>query len=115
MLGVPVAQSIATERLETILTGRIEQRVEKLKAHLLGLAARVTIANGLILGCVWYLQFLWAGKTFLTRIQPMVDNFVWTGRSQVARTVVSMLRKHGGLGLINIADQHRALGGNLMV
>lgn len=108
--------SQANVQLEGLLTGRIEQRLLKLPDCLLNLGARVTIANSMILGCVWYLLLMWAGNdTFLSKLQRMVEQFVWAGRNRVFRDVVSLPKWEGGLGLINIKDQHRVMAGGVMV
>lgn len=89
LLGVPIAQTISLEWLESFMLLKLETRFLKLKARFLTLAARVTVTNGLILGCVWYLLIMWAGKdTFLSKLQRLVDWYVWAGRSRVANVGV---------------------------
>lgn len=57
-LGIPVTQSLAMGRLEKLLVSRIEQHILKLRDCLLTLAAQITVADCLILGCVWYLLIM---------------------------------------------------------
>lgn len=116
LLGAPMAESIAQERLEVFLVQKMDSRISKYQQLALSFAARVLVANSLILGCIWYLMILWAGEErFLKRLQAMVDHFIWNGRSRVARATITIDKAHGGLGQIDIAAQYRALTGSLIV
>lgn len=116
LVGAPVAQSIAQGRLEGILLEKIAKRINKIKERGLTLAARIVVANSLIMGCLWYFLILWAGDAkFLKRLQREVDRFIWGGRSWVAGAICTLKKMEGGLGLINIAAQYRALSGTLMI
>lgn len=116
LLGAPVAQTIAQEILETSLLTKVEGKITKFKARGLTLASRLIVANSLILGCIWYLLILWAGAdSFLKKLQRLVDHFLWDGRNRVAGAFTSLSKQEGGLGLINITAQYRALAGNFMV
>lgn len=91
-------------------------RLTKLRARQMALAARILVANTLLLGCIWYLITIWAGKlSFLTKIQQIIDKFVWSGRSRVARATVALPKAEGGLGLLGVEAQYNALISNLMV
>lgn len=82
LLGAPMAHSITQERLETTLIQKVESRIVKYQPMALSFAARVMVANCIIMGCIWYLLILWAGdERFLQRLQRMVDHFVWKGRN----------------------------------
>lgn len=110
ILGVPMAQSVAQECLETSLIRKVETRISKYQSLALSFAARLLVANCMILGCLWYLLIKWAGKEqFLSRLQRLVDRFVWNGRNRVARATVTLEKTEGGLGQIDIAAQYRAL------
>lgn len=86
LLGVPMAESIAQERMESMLVQKLDSQISKYQQIALSFAARVLVANSLILGCIWYLLIVWAGEErFLKRLQRMVDKFVWNGRNRVAR------------------------------
>lgn len=116
LLGAPMAQTIAQERLETTLIQKVESRIAKYQPLALSFAARVMVANCMILGCIWYLLIMWAGEArFLQRLQRMVDRFVWKGRNRVARATVTLSKNAGGLGQIDIAAQYRALTGSLVI
>lgn len=62
VLGVPMAETIAQERLETLLVTKLDSRISKYQQIALSFAARILVANSLILGCIWYLLILWAGE-----------------------------------------------------
>lgn len=116
ILGIPTAQSISNVRLEETIQTKVDNKLHKIQNRQLTLAARVTVANSVLLGCVWYFLFVWSGKEcFLNCIQGKVDRFVWAGRSRVARAVATLPTSARGLGLINLAAQYRALTGSLMI
>lgn len=116
LLGVPMAETIALERLQSFLTKKLESRISKYQQIALSFAARVLVANSLILGCIWYLLILWAGEErFLKRLQQMVDSFIWQGRNQVARATITLGTAEGGLGQIGIVAQYRAVTGSLII
>lgn len=59
---------------------------------------------------------VWSGKlNFLNLLQRKIDAFVWAGRSRVARSTVILPRAVGGLGLVGVVEQYRALTGNLFM
>lgn len=114
--GIPVAETIAMQCLEEMMLSKLESKLSKLRHCCLTLAARVVVANGLVLSCLWFLLMMWAGKVqFLKKLQGLVDNFIWTGRSRVTRLVTTLPKSEGGLGLISIIDQHKALSGSIMI
>lgn len=116
LLGAPVAQTIAVQNLENRLTLKLESRIVKLNVRKLSLAARILVANSLLLGCIWYLITVWAGKReFLGRLQRMVDKFVWAGRSRVDRATIAKPRAEGGLGLLSVEAQFQALSSRIML
>lgn len=60
--GAPSAQMIAVEQLEALLLAKLESRLSKLRLRHMALAARIMVANTILLGCIWYLLTIWAGK-----------------------------------------------------
>lgn len=85
-MGIPIAQTLSVGRIETAIVSKLENRIEKLHTHHLALAASITIANSILLGCIWYMLAVWAGKkAFLTKLQRIIDHFVWAGLSWVNR------------------------------
>lgn len=51
----------------------------------------------------------------LSRIQRLIELFVWNGRSRVNRKTSTQCKITGGLGLIVIIEQYRAIAGNLVI
>lgn len=116
LLGAPTAQTIAVEPLETSVLSKLENTLEKLRTRKLALAARITVANSLLLGCIWYLIVVWAGaRTFLTKLQRLIDAFVWAGRPRVDRYTIALPKAAGGLGLLGVEAQYNALTSNTML
>lgn len=104
------------EVIEAHLLSKLEQKLLKFKNCHLTLAARIMVANCLIQSCLWYMLYMWAGDSkFLALLQRKVDLFIWGGRSRVSKAVASLPKSEGGIGLICIADQHRAITGSLML
>lgn len=116
LLGFPVAAGFSKTLMEHQEMSKIDSRLDKMRGKHLALAARVTVANGLILSSIWYLLSLWAGDLrFFQKIQKKIDGFVWAGRSRVDRNTTCQAKSRGGLGLLSVADQYNAMAGNLMV
>lgn len=116
IIGISAAQTIAMRRLEAVILAKIESKLNKFKPCCLTLAARIVVANGLVMGWLWFLLIMWAGEaSFLRKLQKLVDNFVWTGRSLVRIAIVSLPIAEGGLGQICIADQYKALSGSIIL
>lgn len=114
ILGVPTAQTMSVELIETTVTEKLESRIIKFKARQLTLAARISVANSLLMGCIWYLLTIWAGKrAFLLKLQKIIESFVWAGRSRVK--TVTLPRTDGGLNLMGIEAQYHALSANFML
>lgn len=116
LLGFPVASDFSVERMEAQIQGRVETSIAKLQQRHLSLAGRVTAANCLILGTIWYLITLWAGDLgFLAKLQKAVDAYVWPGKSRVNSKATTQEKHQGGLGLILITEQYNAIAGNIML
>lgn len=116
LLGIPIAETIAMRRFEALIVTKLESKLNKLQAFCLTLGAQIVVANGLVMGCLWFLLIMWAGEvSFLKKLQRLIDNFVWTGRSRVHHTIIALTPTEGGLGLISIINQYQALSGSLML
>lgn len=116
LLGAPAAQTIVVQSIEHRLVTKMESKIVTLNARKLSLAARIIVANSLLLGCIWYLITVWAGeRAFLGRLQRIVDKFVWAGRSRVDRATVARPRAAGGLGLLGVEAQFHALSSRTML
>lgn len=115
LLGIPTTQTLSIPRMETMMTTKLEGRIGKLQDRHLTLAARIVIANSLLLGCIWFMLTVWAGQaTFLKRIQRIVDRFVWKGRSRVRGSTTALSKDDGGLNLLGVEAQYKALSGKFM-
>lgn len=115
-LGYHVAGSFSVGQMENQVHTRITNRICKLKKHQLSLAGRITAANSLILSTIWYVLTLWARDlSFLKKLQTLVEAFVWAGRSRVCQATATQYKSRGGLGLIMITEQYRAIAGNLFM
>lgn len=77
VLGIPMAANFAVSVMETQLLEKVETKTAKMKDRHLSLAARITIANGLILSTLWYYLTLWAGDfAFFSKLQKLIEGFV---------------------------------------
>lgn len=116
LLGLPVAAGFSVPLMESQVMGKIDARIDSLRGKHLALAARVTVANGLVLSSIWYILTLWAGDMgFFQKIQRKLEAFIWAGRPRVDRNTISQSRARGGLGVLSVADQYRAMTGNIMM
>lgn len=98
------------------MTTKLEGRIRKLNERHLTLAARIVIANSLLLGCIWFMLTVWAGKNvFLKKLQSIVDKFVWKGRSRIRGTTTALPKANGGLNLLRVEEQYKAFSGNFMM
>lgn len=115
-LGFPIASSISPHQLEAMIQTKLTTSIQKYKGRHLSLAARIVVANSLILSTLWYLLTLWAGDlACLTTIQKQIDHFVWNSKPRMDRQTVTQGKSKGGLGLLLVQEQYRAIVGNLML
>lgn len=116
LLGIPIAKSVSMERLEFLLLTNLDQKLQKFRNCHLTLATRIIVVNCLIQSCLGYMLYMWAGDSkFLALLQKGVDLFIWGGHSRVARAVASFPKLEGGLGLLCIPDQYKAITESLML
>lgn len=116
LMGIPTAQTLSVSRIEGSLVTKLESRIGKLRDRHLTLAARIVIANSLLMGCIWFMLTIWAGKRkFLLQLQRIVDRFVWKGRSRVNRATTVLPKNEGGLNLLRVEAQYSALAGNFFL
>lgn len=91
------------EQVENLILSKLESCLVKMRSGRMTLAARILVANSILMGCVWYLLTVWAGqRSFLAKVQKVIDTFVWGGRVRVARVTIALPRAEGGLGLLGI-------------
>lgn len=102
--------------MEHQIQTKMSSSIAKLQLPHLSLAGRIIAANSLILGSIWYILTLWAGDLgFLTKLQKCIEAFVWAGKARVNRNTSTQCKANGGLGLMLISEQYKALAGNLVV
>lgn len=106
--------------MEKLVHTPISTSISKLEKRQLSLVGRILAANSLILSTIWYVLTLWAGDlAFLTKLQRLIETFVWVGRSRVNRDTITQSKHNGGLGLILIIERYRArdraIAGNMMI
>lgn len=103
------------------ITKTLEDRLAKSRAKKTSLIARVIVINHLILGVLWFMLCLWIGDLeALKAIEKEIFKFLWAGQLLFARHHVDFLtitlpKDRGGLGLLLLFDQVRALLGKLIV
>lgn len=115
-LGYPIASSFSSPRMEETVQGKLSSTITRYRGRHLSLSARVVVANSLIMSTLWYLLTLWAGDlALLNKLQKQIDNFVWAGKSRVNRQTATQSKALGGLGLLSVEEQYRAIAGNLMI
>lgn len=111
-----VASRFSSIRMEERVTNKVSSCINKHRGRHLSLAARIVVANSLILTTLWYLLTLWARKlSFFAKIQCQLDTFVWAGRARVNRNTGTQRKCMGGLGLLSVEEQYRAIAGNFMI
>lgn len=116
LLGIPTAQTLSVPRIEATIITKLEGRIAKVDERHMTLAARIVIANSLLLGCIWFMLTVWAGKPeFLKRIQRTVERFVWKGRSRIRGSITALPKADGGLNIIGVEAQYKALTGKFML
>lgn len=113
MLGYPVTSHFSSSGMEEIVQAKLITGITRYKGCHLSLAAKVVVANLLILSTLWYLLTLLAGDlAFLTKIQQQINLFVWAGKSRVDRNTITQSKAKGGMGLLCVLDQFRSIAGN---
>lgn len=76
--------------MEEMIQTKLTNGIQKHGRRHLSLAARIVVANSLILSTIWYLITLWAGDlSFLSKIQGQITKFVWAGKSRVDKLTIT--------------------------
>lgn len=120
LLGIHMAQLISEERMTEFVTERLAEDLTKWRKRATTLMGRITIVNHLILSRLWYTLTVWTGKMeTLDHLQRVIVQFVWRGqnlrgRARVCSTTITKPRSRGGLGLISIPHQVRAMAGGFI-
>lgn len=100
ILGIPVPSHFYTSQPMEQIQSKLVKSLAKLKLRHLSLAGRVMVANGLIMSSIWYFITLWASElSFFTKLQGLIESYVWAGRSRVSRGTVTQPKACGGFGV----------------
>ncbi|KAL3697663.1 hypothetical protein R1sor_011739 [Riccia sorocarpa] len=82
---------------------------------------RVTIANQIVYGIIWFILPLWAAnKSMIRSIETIILRFVWGGnestkrRHRVAESILHQKKKDGGLGLMSLQAHAQAFTAKLV-
>ena len=100
----------------------IHQKLLYWSTKWLSFAARIVIANQVLLSTMWYVTSCWIFvKSSIGQIRRLIKNFLWSGgdggfaRGKVAWSTLILPKCHGGLGLIDPEDQSKAMIAKLIV
>jgi hypothetical protein len=121
LLGFPVAESVSLPRMQAMVTEKLESKLQVSRKNPMNLAARVVVANHLLLSSIWYWLTLWPGTLGeLSKLQTKVVKFIWAGQKLTARHRVDAATlcrpKHeGGLRLLSIPAETAALSGKILL
>jgi hypothetical protein len=121
LLGYPMANGISTEQLSLLIHKKLDKRPTEARENPHNLEARVVLSNHLISSSAWYYLTLWNGtEAELEVMQRKVVRFIWAGQSEGARHRVDGItlckaKADGGLGLLHIPKQTRALTSRLIL
>lgn len=120
-LGIHCAQQLSEELMEKELELRQDRGIARCRAKSSSLMARVMVASHIITSSLWYMLTVWPGKpSFLESLQKKVIRFIWAGsnattRHRVKAKIITCPKRLGGLGLISIPLQTRALAGLIIL
>ncbi|KAL3692853.1 hypothetical protein R1sor_006504 [Riccia sorocarpa] len=112
MLGFIFTQALDQEAIFHKCLGKIDNVLNEKKLSSKSLQGRITIANHIIYGYIWFLLPLWAGNDKqLEAIDKKIVRFVWGGantspRQRIAHKVLQLPKSTSGLGLL--AAKHQA-------
>ncbi|KAL3698884.1 hypothetical protein R1sor_012960 [Riccia sorocarpa] len=114
MLGFSFDEGIKAEEMLKSCKQRVNEVCSNARYGNLSVFGRVTIANAVLLGALWYYIPLWAGDLEnLERIKKQIVNFVWSGaslntRHRASTKIITQSLSEGGLGLISLTAQYAA-------
>ena len=85
----------------------------------LSLSGREIIVNYVLLSSIWYILSCWIfSKSCINQIRRIVRSFLWSGKgegSSRAKVVWTLPTSRGGLGIVDLVDQSRALLSKLVI
>lgn len=121
ILGLHIGKGISPQLMCSYLSQTLENRLTRARRNPLSLMARVTIANNLIMGSLWFMLQLWVGDEKQLKIwEKCICEFIWDGkegkyRPRVAFELICLPKSRGGLGLIHLSKQTAALAAKIII
>lgn len=115
LLGYFMGMGIFHEQMRKKISQKLEEGLRRSKAKFTSLAARIVLINNLILSTLWYYFTLWArDDKELEALEKIIIHFLWaeamdTMRHRVKLNTITMPNLQGGLGVISLREQVRAL------
>jgi hypothetical protein len=110
-LGYPLYHT--KEQLEHFLasiTTKVQRQCDILTKRQLSIRGKGVVANSLILSRLWHLLRVVVVPTkWLDEVKSIVRKYIVSFWPAVSWDNLCLPRKHGGIGLVDIADQHLAL------
>ncbi|KAL3701849.1 hypothetical protein R1sor_019871 [Riccia sorocarpa] len=114
MLGFIFTDAINQDAVFSKCEQKIDMVLQEKRLTSQSLQGRITIANHIIYGYMWFILPLWAGKNKqLEEIDKRIVKFVWGGanttpRQRIANRVLRLPRSQGGLVLLAAEQQASA-------
>lgn len=100
---------------------KLERGLLRLRSNPTSLIGRATAINNLLLNSLWFAIVLWVGSDAeLRSYEEEITCFLWSGqgrrkRHRVSEYILFLLRQMGGLGVLSLQHQRRALAGKLVL
>lgn len=119
-LGIYMVDQISSTITKEQLFIKIDKCLEKASRHQLSLTGRIIVANHIIQATLWYLLAIWVGDDEdIRQVEQTIKHYIWTQnkstRHKVNFDTITLPKKEGGLGLISIAHQTKALAAKILV
>lgn len=103
------------------LFATLKDHLSKMKKHNSFLMAHMLMINHIILVALWFTLTIWIGDpSNLKTLEAIIVTFLWAGQKYIARNWVDFetttrSKEFGGLGLLSISDQVKALLAKLII
>lgn len=90
---------------------KIQQSINKWSDLKLSLIGRKTIINQVLVCKIWYLAYVETPpKAIIQEIERDIFNFLWNYKKvRINRVTTQMLIKEGGLGILDVETQYKAI------
>ena len=118
LVGIEIQKNQQLEQVKD----KIRKKLRVWASVKLSLACRVIVVNHIFLATMWHLVACWVlAKTCIKNIKAMVRGFLWSSRdherasTKVEWSCLIKAKNQGGLGLVYLVHQSKALLGKLLV